>query len=138
MRKTDMALDPLERDRLRQRMADRMRVFLESGSSVSCVSAHYYDNLHGCELCGDTHTQQCLVIKNRSNKKMVIALECLKEMVKFRVTDVEDLTKWIEKLSELKADAKKRKAEEQVKREEEVKRLEKRVIVRKRPADPVA
>jgi hypothetical protein len=133
-----MALDPLEKERLRQRMADRMRAFLETSQTVSSVSAHYYDDLHGCELCGDTHTQQCLVIKNRAGKKMLIALECLKEMVKFRVVDVEDLTKWLEKLSELKADAKKRKADEQAKREEEVKKLEKRVIVRKRPADPVA
>lgn len=133
-----MALDPLEKERLRRRMADRMGVFVESAPSVSCVSAHYYDDLHGCELCGDTHTQQCLVIKNRSNKKMLVALECLKEMVKFRVTDVDDLTKWIEKLTELKADAKKRKADDLLKREEEVRRLEKRVIVRKRPSDPAA
>ena len=128
-------MDPLERDRLRRRMATQMGIFLGGASSVSCVSGHYYDEMHGCELCGDTHTVEILVIKNRAGKKMRVALSCLKEMIRFKVMDVEDLPRWLEKLSELKVELEKRKVEAEALRQEERKKLEKKVIVRKRP-DP--
>jgi hypothetical protein len=53
-------------------------------------------------------------------------------MVRFQVTDVEDFTKWLSKLSDLKVDFERRKAEAEAQRQEERKRLEKKVIVRKR------
>lgn len=114
-------------------MATQMGIFLGGAKTVSCVSSHYYDELHGCELCGSTHTPDILVIKNRANKSMRVASSCLLEMVRFKVTDVEDLPRWIQKLSELKVELEKRKLVQAAEREEERKRLEKRVIVRKRP-----
>lgn len=127
-----MTLDPLEKDRLRRKMATKMGMFIESMPVVSCVSSHVFDEPTDCELCELQHTTDILVIKNRSGKKMRVALSCLKEMVRFQVTDVKDLPRWMEKLKELKNDAEKRKAEKEVARQAERKRLEKKVIVRKR------
>ena len=127
-----MALDPLERERLRRKMAARMQVFVEGTPLVTCVSGHCYEELHACELCGDTHTYDIFVIKNRAGKKMLVASSCLKEMVRFRVTDVEDLPKWLEKLKVLHSEMEVRKQEALKTREEERKRLEKKVIIRKR------
>lgn len=127
-----MALDPLEKDILRRKMALRMGVFLETGDTVSCVSSHFYFEPHLCELCQTTHADEILVIKNRAGKKMSVGVPCLKEMVRFRVTDVDDLPRWLEKLTELKAEAEKRRQAEALVRMEERKRLEKKVIVRKR------
>jgi hypothetical protein len=127
-----MALDPLEKERLRKRMALKMGSFLESGKSVSCVSGHYYDEPHLCELCGAVHADEILVVKNRAGRKMSIATPCLREMVRFQVTDVDDLPRWLEKLKELRVEAERRKLEREEQRQEERKRLEKRLIVRKR------
>lgn len=126
-----MALDPLEREQLRRKMALRMGTF-ESSRVVSCVSGHYYEEPHLCELCQNVHATELLVIKNRAAKKMLVAVPCLKEMVRFQVTDVEDLARWLEKIKELEKEHAARKAEQAVQREEERKRLEKKVIVRKR------
>lgn len=127
-----LLMDALEKEHLRRKMAMRMGVFLESGNVVSCVSSHYYGEPHLCELCGQVHTEDIFVIKNRSNKKMRVSSQCLKEMIRFKVTDVEDISKWLTKLSELKTEFEKRKVEALKAREEERKRLEKKVIVRKR------
>lgn len=127
-----MALDPLEKEQLRKKMAVRMGVFLEGGSSVTCISGHTYWEPHDCELCQTPHAEEILVVKNRSGKKMHVALSCLKEMIRFKVTDVEDLAPWLEKLKILRVDMERRKAADAVAREEERKRLEKKVIVRKR------
>ncbi len=129
-----MALDPLEKDHLRRKMADRMGIFLESAKAVSCVSGHHYDELRPCELCQATHADELLVIKNRSGKKMIVAVACLKEMIRFQVVvDVEDLGRWLDKIKELRSESEKRKVGQQAARDEERKRLEKKVIVRKRP-----
>lgn len=128
-----MALDASEKDQLRRRMAVRMGSFLEGSLTVSCVSAHFYDDAHFCDLCQTMHSQDYLVIKNRANKKMQVALSCLREMIRFKVTDVDDLPRWLTKLSELKSEHEKRKQGAVQAREEERKRLEKKVIVRKRP-----
>lgn len=128
-----MALDPLEKDRLRRKMATQMGIFLGGAQSVSCVSSHYYGEPQLCELCGQKHSDDIFVIKNRAGKKMRVSSQCLREMVRFQVTDVEDFTKWLAKLSELKVDFERRKAEAEALRAEERKRLEKKVIVRKRP-----
>lgn len=130
---TAMALDPLERERLRRKMAQRMQAFVEGTPLVTCVSGHCYEEPHACELCGDTHALELFVIKNRAGKKMLVASSCLKEMVRFQVTDVEELPKWLEKLKVLHAEMEERKREAAIAREEERKRLEKKVIVRKRP-----
>lgn len=132
-----MALDPLEKDRLRKKMALKMGIFLESAMSVSCVSSHFYDELHFCELCQSTHAAEMLVIKNRSGKKMLVALSCLKEMLRFQVTDVEDLSRWLEKLKELRAESERRKQERELAREAERRQLEKKVIVRKRVSEKI-
>ena len=129
-----MALDPLEKDRLRRKMATQMGIFLGGAQSVSCVSSHYYGEPQLCELCGQTHSDDIFVIKNRAGKKMRVSSQCLREMVRFQVTDVEDFTRWLAKLSELKVDFERRKAEAEAIRAEERKRLEKKVIVRKRPS----
>lgn len=113
-----------------------MGSFIESGTSVSCVSGHVYDEDHFCELCQDTHAMRLLVIKNRANRKMLVGESCLKEMVRFKVVEVEDLPKWLEKLGELAKQNERRKAEKVLKREEERKLLEKKVIVRKRTTAP--
>ena len=131
-----MALDPLEREHLRRKMAQKMAIFQESASTVHCVSAHYSEEPKACELCQESHANEVFVIKNRSGKKLHVALSCLKEMIRFRVTDVEDLTKWLPKLPELKAEQERRKAELAVQREREREearqRLGRKVIVRKR------
>lgn len=127
-----MALDPLEREQLRRKMALRMGAFLESSHTVSCVSGHYYEEPHQCELCQTLHANQLLVIKNRAGKKMLVAVSCLKEMVRFQVADVEDLARWLEKIKSLEKEHMVRKEELAVQRLEERKRLEKKVIVRKR------
>lgn len=127
-------MDPLEREHLRRKMATRMQSFLEGANVVSCVSGHFYEELHDCELCGLTHTPDILVIKNRSGKKkMLVASSCLREMVRFQVCDVEELPRWLEKLKTLEAENELRKVESLKAREEERKRLEKKVIVRKSP-----
>lgn len=131
-----MALDPLEKERLRRKMALRMGAFVESGVGVSCVSGHVYDENHFCELCQDTHATRLLVIKNRAGKKMLVGESCLKEMVRFKVVEVEDLPKWLEKLGELSKEHERRKSERAEEREQERKRLEKKVIVRKRAVEP--
>lgn len=127
-----MAMDPLEKERLRRKMALRMAGFVENAATVSCVSGHFYFEDQFCELCQTTHTSDILVIKNRAGKKLKVASSCLREMVRFQVTDVEDLPKWLSKLSELKVEAEKRREEELRKKEEERKRLEKKVIIRKK------
>ena len=53
-------------------------------------------------------------------------------MGRFRVTEVENLAKWLTKIADLTADFEKRKAEQELLRQEERRRLEKKVIVRKR------
>jgi hypothetical protein len=133
-----MALDALEKDQLRRKMATRMGSFLEGGKSVSCVSGHFYDELHDCELCQTQHANDILVIKNRSGKKMRVASSCLREMVRFQVSEVEDLPKWLTKLGELKGELEKRKEQQLLAREEERRRLEKKVIVRKRSESETA
>lgn len=128
-----MALDALEKERLRKKMAMRMGVFLENAKVLSCISSHYYEEPPVCELCQMTHSGEVLVVKNRANKKLHLASSCLKEMVRFHVVDeVEDLGRWLEKLVELKADQEKRKLDLLLQREEDRKKLEKKVILRKR------
>ncbi len=127
-----MALDPLEKEHLRQKMANKMGIFLEGGNSVQCVSGHYYEEARPCELCQMTHAHELVVIKNRAFKKMHVAVTCLKEMIRFKVCDAEDLVRWLDKMKDLKVEAERRRAESEVQRQEERKRLEKKVIVRKR------
>ena len=127
-----MSLDSLEKELLRRKMAVKMGSFLESGNSVSCVSGHFYDDLKLCELCQSVHAEGILVIKNRSGKKLHVAVPCLKEMIRFKVTDVEELPRWHEKMKELRIDGERRKLERHEAQEIERKRLEKKVIVRKR------
>jgi uncharacterized membrane protein len=125
-------MDALERERLRRTLATRMGMFLESTPKASCVSSHVYEEATLCELCGRVHAEEMVVVKNRSGRKMKVSLDCLLEMVRFRVVDVEDLPKWLEKLKVLKVENEKRKLEAQKLREEERKRLEKKVILRKK------
>lgn len=113
-------------------MAVRMQSFLESGASVSCVSGHVYFEPHPCELCQSVHAEEILVVKNRSGKILRAALPCLKEMIRFRVVEVEDLEKWLPKLKDLWVEARRRQEEDKNAREAERKRLEKKVIVRKK------
>ena len=133
-----MALDPLEKDQLRKKMATRMGVFLEGSKTVSCVSGHVYDEPRPCELCQRTHAEELLVVKNRAGKKLILSVDCLKEMVRFHVTDVEDLSKWLEKIKTLRHEEAKRKEDDVKIRAEERSRLEKKVIVRKRVPAPAA
>jgi len=133
-----MALDPLEKDQLRRKMATRMGSFLEGGKTVSCVSGHVSSEPRECELCGRVHAEELLVVKNRAGKKMLLSVDCLKEMVRFHVTDVDDLPKWLEKIKTLWSEEAKRKETDAKVREEERHRLEKRVIVRKRTPAPVS
>ena len=127
-----MALDPLEKEILRRKMALRMGSFLENGTTVSCISGHVYFEPHPCELCQTNHAEEILVVKNRAGKTLRVATACLREMVRFRVTEVDDLPRWLEKLTQLRAEAGKRREQEEAQRQEERKRLEKKVIVRKR------
>ena len=133
-----MAMDPLEKERLRRKMALRMGAFLENSKTVVCVSGHYNEQEQNCELCQSTHARELLVIKNRAGKKMHVAVECLKEMVRFQVADVDELPRWLEKIGELEKESIRRKAEMELQRNEERKRLEKKVIVRKRDSSQVA
>jgi hypothetical protein len=133
-----MALDALEKDRLRRTMATRMGVFLEGSTQASCVSGHHCDEVAFCELCQNKHAEELLVIKNRGGRKMMkVAEPCLREMVRFKVVEVDDLARWLEKLKGLRAEAAVRRAEQAKLHEEERKRLEKRVIVRRR-VEPTA
>lgn len=127
-------MDALEKELLRKKMAVKMGVFLEGAASVTCVSCHIYSSQepHYCDLCQSSHAEELFVIKNRSGKKMHVAVPCFKEMVKFRVLDLEDLTKWVQKLDELRDESFKRQEEAKKVREEQKKLLEKKVIVRKR------
>lgn len=117
-------------------MAQRMAIFQESAPSVECVSAHFYLEPTFCELCQATHATELIVVKNRKNKSLRVALPCLKEMIRFKVTDVLDISKWIEKLRDLRLDAEKRKTDEVAERNEQRKLLEKKVIVRRRADQP--
>lgn len=131
-----MALDPLEKEHLRRKMAAKMGIFLEGGVAVSCVSGHVYSEApHYCELCQSAHADEILVIKNRSGKKMHVAVPCLLEMVRFKVTDVEELPRWLEKVKELRAEEARRRADQEEARREERKKLEKKVIVRRRSTE---
>jgi hypothetical protein len=127
-----MSLDPLEKERLRRKMAQKMAIFQETAPSVECVSAHYYIEPSFCELCQTPHANELIIVKNRKNKSLRVALPCLKEMIRFKVTDVLDLPKWLDKLRDLRADAEKRKVDEETARTEQRKLLEKKVIIRKR------
>lgn len=113
-------------------MAVTMGIFLESAKTVSCISGHVRDDVGECDLCGRTHALELLVVRNRSGKKMRVSLDCLKEMVRFQVCDVEELPRWLDKLKEMKADAERRKQSAAEAREEQRRKLSKRVIVRKR------
>src|SRR4051812_33294348 len=104
-----MALDALEKEHLRRKLALRMGAFLEGGRTVSCVSGHYYHEPAVCELCQQPHAEELLVIKNRGGKKMKLAASCLREMVRFHVTDVDDLPRWLGKLKDLRKEAEDRR-----------------------------
>ena len=128
-------MDPLEKEHWRRRIATKMGIFLEGASTVACVSGHYYDSEpYLCELCQTAHGNEVFVIKNRSGKKLHVESGCLKEMIRFRVVEVEDLGRWLSKMPELRAEAVERKRLLEIKREEERSRLERKVIVRKRIA----
>lgn len=125
-------MDALEKQQLRNKMATQMGIFLEGTPSVECISSHYYDEPSQCELCGRSHAQELLVVKNRAGKKMRADLSCLKEMIRFQVTDVQELPRWLEKLKVLKKEVATRKEKEEQDRAEQRKKLERKVIVRKR------
>lgn len=124
----------MEKDQLRRRMATRMHTFLEAGSTVTCVSAHYSDVPAVCELCQQAHANEMVVIRNRAGRNFHVAPHCLREMLRFQVADVLDLPKWLEKLKDLRLEFERRKQEAQLKEEQARRSLEKKVIVRKRPA----
>jgi len=128
-----MALDPMEKDLWRKKMATRMHVILEGGKSVVCVSGHYHDTPTDCDLCLQTHSIEQIVIRNRANKNFKVAESCLREMVRFQVTEAEDFAKWLEKMKGLRADFEARKAVLQSQQEQERRLLEKKVIVRRAP-----
>lgn len=125
-------MDSLEKEQWRKRIALRMGSFLEGSNIATCVSAHYYADAKPCELCQTQHGQEVYVIKNRSGKKLHADLTCLKEMIRFRVVEVEELERWLPKMSLLKVEDEKRRAEVEKQRQEERSRLERKVIVRKR------
>jgi len=131
-------MDPLEKERLRKTMAVRMGTFSDPTHPVVCVSSHFYHDEYGCDLCQRTHAHEILVIKNRAGKLLHVSLDCLKEMIRFRVIDVVDIAKWIEKLRVLKTDAEQRRLEAEEQRSNERKKLEKKVIVRRRSSSGVA
>lgn len=126
-----MALDPLEREHLKRRMAVRMQVFQEGDPHVTCISAHFVDAPAYCDLAEMVVDCEVMVIRNRSGKTMKVSLSSLKEMVRFKIADVQDLEKWLEKLKELKHEAHRRREQEAIERVEERKRLERKIIVRK-------
>lgn len=133
-----MALDALEKEQLRKKMALRMGSFLESSDTATCVSAHYYWDARVCELCDAAHAEEVFVIKNRAGKKLHVASSCLREMVRFRVVnEVEELSKWMLRMPELRLEATRRREEEMKQRAEERKRLERKVIVRKKTSQEV-
>ena len=109
-----------------------MAGFVDPSGKVVCVSSHYYEGPRSCDLCQTDHGIEMLVIKNRAGKKMHVAVSCLKEMVRFKVVDVDDLGRWLTKITELKASSEAKRLLELQQREEERKRLEKKVIVRRR------
>ena len=115
-------------------MATRMASFLSTEKSVPCVSGHYYDQPHPCELCQTNHATELLVVKNRGGKLLRAAVPCLKEMIRFKVCDIEELGRWLNKMKDLKVDHERRREEEQRAWTEQKKRLEKKVILRKRPS----
>ncbi len=119
-------------------MALRMGIFVGTSPKVTCVSGHYYEEPQGCDLCQAVHAQEALVIKNRAGKKMRVAASCLREMVRFKVTDVEDLPQWLAKMGDLEKEVARRKTEQEKLRQEERQRLEKKVIVRRRPTEQSA
>ena len=125
-------MDALEKERLRRKMAIRMKAFQGSATGVSCVSGHWNAEEQPCDLCETAHGNEVLVIKNRAGKKYKVGAKCITEMVRFQVTEVESLTRWLAKMPELKAETTRREEEQKLEREEERKRLEKRVIVRRR------
>lgn len=127
-------MDPMEKEKLRRKLADRMGAFAEVGHAA-CVSAHYYLEPHSCELCGEQHTNEFFVLKNRAAKKLLIGGPCLREMVRFRVVEVEELERWLEKIPGLRVEAEKRRDEQAKAREEERRRLEKKFIVRKKSTE---
>jgi len=126
-------MDVLEREKLRQKMAMKMGIFLQNQSTAECVSGHWYAEEQSCELCLDTHAHEILVIKNRSGRTIKVGISCLKEMIRFQVIEVQDLARWLRKLPELRSEEEKRQKELALFRIQERKRLEKRVIVRKKP-----
>ncbi|MCB0403155.1 MAG: hypothetical protein KDD51_00115 [Bdellovibrionales bacterium] len=130
-----MAMDALEKERLRRKMALKMEAFQGSQGTVVCVSGHWVDEEHGCELCERVHGHEILILKNRKGRKLKADAKCVAEMVKFRVTDVEDLEKWLAKMGELRAEAQRRREDEKAEREAERKRLERKVIVRRGPRE---
>jgi len=131
-------MDALERDHLRQKMALKMGAFVEGSPTVDCVSGHFYEAPQGCDLCLAVHAQEALVIKNRKGKTMRVASQCLREMVRFQVTDVVDLARWLTKIGELEKEHDRRKIEQEEKRKEERKLLEKKFIVRRRTPESSA
>ena len=131
-----MALDPLEKERLRQSMALRMGSFLEGAPAATCVSGHYYEEDRSCELCLRVHARDVLVLKNRSGRKsMALAAECALEMMRYQVADIDDLPRWMDKLKELRADSENRRAETEAVREEQRKVSGKRVILRRKATE---
>jgi hypothetical protein len=130
-----MGLDPLEKDRLRRRMALRMQAFAEGDTKVTCISGHYYDEPAYCELAEERKDSELLVVRNRSGKTMRVSLSSLKEMLRFQVIDVDELEKWVEKLKVLRTEAHKRKDLQNAALEEQRRKLEKKVIVRKAKPD---
>jgi hypothetical protein len=134
-----MALDPLEKERLRRAMALRMAAFLDGAPNATCVSGHYYEEDRACDLCQRVHARDVLVLKNRSGRKsMVLAAECALEMMRYQVADIDDLPRWMDKLKELRADAERRREEAAAAREAQRKRYGKRVILRRKATDSSA
>lgn len=126
-------MDPLEKEHLRRRIADRMDAFAGGNGSVTCISGHVYDDeARPCELCQLAHANEILVIRNRAGRKLHAAVPCLLEVVRFQIAEVEDLPRWIEKIKLLRHAAEARRSRTTAEREEEKRRLEKRVIVRRR------
>lgn len=109
-----------------------MRIFLQSSEQVECISAHYNEEPSQCDLCDLRHATKLLVIKNRAGKNLRVADTCLLEMVRFQVADVMDLSRWVNRLKELKVDFERRQDEQKMAQLEQRKKLERRVIVRKR------
>lgn len=127
-------MDTLEKEKLRQKMAMKMGIFLQNQNEAECVSSHWYADEQPCELCQSVHANEVMVIKNRAGRTIKVALSCLKEMIRFQVVEVLELSRWLRKLPELRAEEERRQKELVAQRAQERKRLEKRVIVRKKPS----